>query len=220
MNKIKAFLMGFVLLIITFIIIVLVALLYRANDRMQIKSYIFQMQNMSKQRVGILQDINDISPEDLRNKLIKKYVSEYFKVIPGETNIERPVLKVLSGVTAYEKWKNTEAKTIAQMSGQNKFRMVHVYDDGIATLDRPADYSYTDTFYKKIYYSVRYYTQTWNEPNKMATTPVLNQGTIYIEAMFKPGIIEEVDVRKYLEQGGDPILLFDFTVTYIGSKEI
>ena len=72
MNKIKSFLMGFVLLVITFIIIVLVALLYRANERSSIKSYIFQTNNFASQRVGELQDINDISAEDLRNKLIKK----------------------------------------------------------------------------------------------------------------------------------------------------
>lgn len=221
MNKIKSFLMGFVLLVITFIIIVLVALLYRANERSSIKSYIFQTNNFASQRVGELQDINDISAEDLRNKLIKKYVSEYFKVIPGETSIEnRPVLSQMSSSTAYKQWQNGEAKNIAQMSAQNMFRMVRVHDNGIATLNRPSDYSYNDTVYKKVYYSVRYYTETWKEPNKMGTEPTLEQGTLYIEAIFQTGIRENIDIQKHLQQGKNPVELFRFEVTNIGNKEI
>lgn len=221
MNKIKSFLSGLILLIITFIIVVLVALIYRANERMSIKSYIFQINNFANQRVGELQDINDISAEDLRNKLIKKYVSEYFKVIPGESDIEnRPILRSLSNDTAYKQWQNGEAKTIANMSAQNMFRMVRVHDDGIATLNRPADYNYDDTVYKTIYYSVRYYMQTWNEPNKMGTTPVFEQGTMYIEAVFSPGVIDSIDIQKYLESGKNPVGLFKFRVTNIGNKEI
>ena len=221
MNKIKSFLMGLAILIITFIIVVLAALLYRANERMSVKSYIFQMNNYANQRVGELQDINDISAEDLRNKLIKKYVSEYFKVIPGETDVEnRPILRGLSYEVAYNQWRNGEAKTIAQMSAQNMFRIVHVYDDGIATLNRPSGYSYTDTVPEKIYYSVRYYTETWQEPNKMDTLPKKDQGTIYIEATFKPGILDYIDVQDYLQSGQNPVGLFDFWVTNIGNKEI
>jgi len=220
MNKIKSFFAGLFLLIITFVIIVLCALLYRANERSSIKSYIFQMNNFANQRVGELQDINDISAEDLRNKLIKKYVSEYFKVIPGEQNAEnRSVLDALSTDAAYKQWQKGEAKTIAEMSRKNMFRIVHVYDDGIATLNRPADYNYNDEIAKKIYYSVRYYTETWTEPNKMATEPIREQGTLFIEALFQPGIKEKINVQKYLQQGKNPVELFKFTVTSIGNKE-
>ena len=220
MNKLKSFLMGFILLIMTFIIIVLVALIYRANDRMSVKSYIFQVNNFANQRVGELQNINDISDEDLRNKLIKKYISEYFKVIPGETDIEnRPVLYMLSTPNARKQWQNGEAKNIAQMSAKNMFRMVHVPDDGIATLNRPADYNYKDAAYQKIYYSVRYYMQTWKEAYKIGTNPVFEQGTINIEAVFQPGIVENMDIQKYLEKGYSPAGLFNFKVTNIGNKE-
>lgn len=220
MNKIKSFLAGLFLLIITFIIIVLAALLYRANERSSIKSYIFQMNNSANLRVGELQDINDISAEDLRNKLIKKYVSEYFKVIPGEQDVEnRSVLRELSNYDAYRQWQKGEAKTITEMSAQNMLRIVHVYDEGIAALNRPADYNYTDEIQKRIYYSVRYYTETWTETNKMGTEPTKEQGIIYIEAMFKPGIWDNINVQKYLQQGKNPVELFKFRVTNIGNKE-
>ena len=220
MNKIKSFFGGLLLLIITFIIIVFCALLYRANERSSIKSYIFQMNNFANQRVGELQDINDISAEDLRNKLIKKYVSEYFKVIPNEQDVEkRSVLQALSTSAAYKQWKKGEAQNIAKMSAQNMFRIVHVYDDGIATLNRPADYSYTDEIPKKIYYSVRYYTETWTKTNKMGTEPVKEQGTIYIEAWFQPGIKGNMNIQKHLQEGKNPVELFRFEVANIGNKE-
>ncbi len=220
MNRLKSFLMGFILLIMTFVIIVLVALIYRANDRMSVQSYIFQTNNFANQRVGELQNVNDISDEDLRNKLIKKYVSEYFRVIPGEKDVEnRPVLDLLSTDTAFKQWQKGEAQNIIKMSEKNMFRIVHVPDDGIATLNRPADYNYRDTNYQKIYYSVHYYMQTWNEPNKMGSEPVFEQGTINIEAVFMPGIVEGVNIQKYLEKGYSPAGLFNFRVTNIGNKE-
>ena len=213
--------MGIALLIITFVIIVLGALLYRANERTSVKTYIFQTNNFANQRVGELQNIDDISADDLRNKLIKKYVSEYFKVIPGETDVEnRPVLRGLSEQRAYDQWVKDEAKTIAQMSNKNMLRIVHVYDDGIAALNRPADYDYNDEVVKRVYYAVRYYTETWDTPNQMAQKPKQNQGVIYIEAAFQPGIRKNIDVQNYLQSGKNPVGLFKFTVTNVGNKEI
>ena len=65
-----------------------------------------------------------------------------------------------------------------------------------------------------------YYMQTWNEPNKMGTIPVFEQGTMYIEAVFSPGVIDSIDIQKYLESGKNPVGLFKFRVTNIGNKEI
>lgn len=207
-------------MIIMFIVIVLTALIYRANERMTIRSYIFQTNNFANQRVGELQDINDISPEDLRNKLIKKYVSEYFKVIPGETNVQNSVLYGLSTTKAYKQWLNGEAKNIEQMSSRNMFRMVYVPDDGITTLNKPVEYNYNDGNYTQLYYAVRYYTKTWTEPNKMGSTPEIDQGTLYIEAFFKRGVRDDIDIQQHLQQGKNPVELFDFWVTNIGNKEI
>ena len=226
MNKIKSFFMSVILLAMTFAIVVGVALIYRANERMSVRSYIFQVNNYANQRVGELQDINDISPEDLRNKLIKKYVSEYFKVIPGDTDVtNRPILRSLSNDTAYEQWTQNEAKTIEEMSNKNMFRRVRVYDNGIATLNRPSDYDYKSGDVQNIYYAVRYYMQTWTEPNKMDTPPQVQQGTIYIEARFEPGIRETINgkhfnLKKHLQSNQSPVSLFKFTVTNIGNKEI
>jgi hypothetical protein len=221
MNRIKSFFVGSVLLIIVFMMVLVSALLYRANERMTIKTYFFQMNNFANQRVGPLQDINDISINDLRNKLIKRYVSEYFKVVPGESDVtQRPVLEKLSSESTFKKWKDGEAKTISKMSSEKKFRAVKIYDDGIATITKSSDTDYeTSGLAKKIYYEVRYNMYTWNGSNILEIQPTYEQGTVYIEARFKPGIKPDISVRKYLEEGHKPVEMFMFEVTNVGTKE-
>lgn len=220
MNKVKSFFVGIILLAVIFTMVLVTALIYRANERMSIKSYIFQMNNFSSERVGAMQDINNISANDLRNKLIKKYVSEYFKVIPGEQDVtNRPILYSL-GPVAFEKWKNGEAKNIAEMSANKMFRLVRVQDDGIASITKMKNSNYnTSDLAESVYYAVRYYTYTWTTPNVVETQPMYNQGTLYIEARFKPGIKPNVNVRKDLENGKDPSGLFMFEVTNVGNKD-
>lgn len=222
MNKIKAFFMGLILLIITFVVVFFAVLMYSANDNMSIKSYIFQTNNSASQRVGRIQDIKDIPPEELRNNLIRKYISEYFKVIPGETDVEnRPVLRSMSSAEAYKQWQEGEAKNIAQMSAKNMFRIVYVLDTDISVLNKPAGFVYNDdAVFTPIYYTVRYYTQTWDTPNSMGTEPFVEQGIINIEVSFAPGIRRSINVRDHLENGESPLGLFKFIVNRIGDKGI
>lgn len=224
MNKIKSFFGGLILLVITFIIVVFVALIYRANEKTSVKSYIFQTNDFANKRVGKLQDINDISPENLRNKLIKKYVSEYFKVIPGEVNVKnRSILRDLSTTNAYKQWQNGEAENIGKMSDKNMLRIVHVDDNGIATLGKNVNKGSNTV--KPTYYAVRYYMTTWETPNEMDIMPTTTQGTLYIEASFEPGLRETINdkkysLKKYLEDNKNPAGLFMFKVTNVGNKRI
>ena len=224
MNKIKAFFIGNILLCIVFATIVLSVLIYRANEQEKIKSYIFQMNDLSSMRVGELQNINDISPDDLRNKLITKYVSEYFKVIPGETNVsDRRFLKDMSSPEVFNQWQNNEAKTIADMSENNMFRMTRVYTDSIATVSAPVSPTY-DKSDQTAFFAVRYYLYTWQEANKIGTKPTVDQGTIYLQVHFKPGIRDEIDgrkinIKKLLKSGDNPVKLFWFKVLNVGNKE-
>ena len=231
MNKLKSFFMGLLLLVIVFIAVFLSALIYRANERSSVKSYIFQMNNSARNRVGTLQDIHNISAEELLTKLIHKYVSEYFKVIPGEKDVtDRQLLRKMSTTDAIKIWEETTAKEITKQSEQKMFRLVEFPAVSIEPLNKPAGYDYnTAVVPKPIYYSVHYETITWAETNTMNTKPVHNYGVLNIEAMFEPGIKQDegegankktFDVKKYLESGKDPSGLFMFKVTNIGNKGI
>ena len=224
MNRLKGFFFFFFLLIAVLAMIVLSSLIYQASERSSIKSYIFQTANNAGQRVGTLQNLNDMSATELRNKLIKKYVSEYFKVIPGDKNItERPTLRIMSGTNAFNYWKQTEAKTITDMSSKNMFRIARVHDDGIAMYNRPEEKRQNSNRNQSIYYKVRYYTSTWADSNTPETEAIYDQGTLYLEIEFEPGLRETIDgkkydIRKYLESGRNPAGLFRFRVINIGDN--
>lgn len=222
MNKIKAFFVGIFLLFAVVVMIVMAALIYRAGERSSVKSYIFQMGNNANQRVGNLQNLDDISAIDLRNKLIKKYVAEYFKVIPGDTDIlNRQTLWVMSDTNAFEHWKKTEAKNITEMSNKKMFRIARVHDDGIATYNKPETENSQDA--KAVYYKVRYHMFTWNAANVLETEPVYDQGTLYLEIEFEPGLRDTIkhkryNIREYLQSGQNPAGLFKFRVINIGDN--
>ena len=222
MMKIKSFFVGILLLMIVFIMLIFTALVYRANERSGIKTYFFQMGNNANQRIGELQNINDISQNELRNKLIKKYVSEYFKVIPGDANVtERSILKSLSTNDVFYQWKEDEAKNITDMSNKNMFRIAKVQDGGIKLVTNSDDVDYkTSVVAEKFYYEIHYDTLTWTQSNIMKAEPIYSQGVIYMEARFKPGINPNINIKKYLEEDKNPVELFMFEVTNIGSKGI
>lgn len=223
MMKLKSFFVGLLLFVMVFIMMLLVALIYRANEGSSIRSYIFQMDNYASQRIGEIQNIDNISMSDLRNKLIKKYVSEYFKIIPGDINVvNRPILLNLSSPAVFNQWKTTEAQKISELSGKNVFRMVHVSDDGIALLNDTDNKKLKDG--SPVYYVVRYDTLTWQESNIMKIEPEKDQGSIVLEIRFEPGITdkihgEKINVKKYLESGKNPVGLFKFRVINIINKD-
>lgn len=218
MRKLKSFFVGIILLALTFAMAFLATLVYRAADRISIKTFIFQSNNFASQRIGALQNIKDMSAVNLRNKLIRKYVSEYFRVIPGELDVtRRPVLRSMSTQNAYNQWQNGEAKKIAEMSDKKMYRKVYVTD--ILSENLPDGYDYYDAqTAAHVFYSINYYTETWTDSNSMATEPIYENGILYIEARFKPGLDKDKNVREYLKSGKSPVGLFMFEVTNIGDK--
>ncbi len=204
MNKIKSFLVGIFLLAITLAAVFVVVLTYRANEQSVVKTYIFQTGNRPNMRVGPLQNLNDLKPDGLRNKLIQKYVAEYFKVIPGTVTKEQTqIIKDLSSNDVYQNWLNTEAKNIDAMAKDKMFRNVWV------------DISRIQPINDSWWVAVPYFTRTWTQSNKMNAEVIDDAGIINLRVRFLPGIRPKINVRKYLEKGGDPAGLFMFEVTDI-----
>lgn len=224
MMKLKSFFVGIFLLVAIVAMVVITALIYQGMERSSVKSYIFQTANNANQRLGTLQNLDNISATELRNKLIKKYVAEYFKVIPGDKNIiNRPTLRIMSNDVAFEHWKNTEAKNITEMSSKNMFRIARVHDDGIATYNKIENDTKKSEGAEIVYYKVRYYTSTWTQSNVLEIEPIYDQGTLYLEIQFEPGLRETIgnkkyDTREYLESGKNPAGLFKFRVINIGDN--
>jgi len=207
MNKLKSFFIGILLCAITFATVFLTVLIYRANKQISIETYIFQMDNSPFQRLGPLENMATMRPEALRNKLIQKYIAEYFKVIPGENNPgqENNVQK-LSSKDVYSGWLNGEAEIIKDMAQQKMFRNVWVDPINIKPTDEPN------------LLEVHYATRTWQESNNMTAPVVDDFGTVLLQITFEPGFKESVNiksVRDLLKNGGNPAKLFKFRVENI-----
>ena len=202
MNKIKSFFMGIVLLTLVLASVFVAVLVYRANDQTTVKTYIFQMGNPPDKRAGPLERLVDINPDDMRNSLIQKYVAEYFKVIPGNTISakQKKIIAKLSTDAVYSNWLAKEVPEIENMAKNKMFRNVWVDTSNIQPSKAPG------------WFTVPYFARTWTESNNMDADIILTSGEIGIKVFFTPGINPELDVRKYLENGGDPSGLFIFRV--------
>ena len=219
MNKTKSFLMFSCLSVIISIAVVVTALIYQANEQSSIRTYMFQMDNSPRQRVGTLQFLRNIKPTDLLNKLIHEYVSEYFRVTPLDADVmNRSVLKKLSSTAAFTEWQETEAKTIEQRTQAKMFRLVNFPENSITPLNKPDNYNYEEDplgVLHYVTYSVQYETVTWTEPNDMDTKPVRESGKLYLRIAFETGIRDNVDVPQKLKEGTNPVELFRFKVDTI-----
>lgn len=204
MHKITSFFLGIILLAVTLSAVFVVVLTYQANEQTSIKTYIFQTGNRPDTRVGPLQNINDMKPEGLRNKLIQKYVAEYFKVIPGTVRPEqRNTVAQMSTGKVYNQWSDNEAKNIEALAKEKMFRNVWVNTANIQPIKN------SDWF------AVPYLTRTWTQSNNMNADIINEPGIINLKIRFEPGIRPNINVRKYLEKGGDPAGLFKFEVTEV-----
>lgn len=225
MNRIKSFFTGVVVLITICAMLVLVALIYIAKDRSSIKTYFFQTGNNPDQRIGQVYDVKSIPADSLRDKLIEKYLSEYFKVIPGEKNAlaKRDILENRSSSSVKTKWLTEEQPQILEMSGQNMLRLLRV--DSITNQNFTASYGNTTNGY----YKVKFHTLTWLEPNMIESQPVREDKTIFMEVVFEPGlrkkdsenhILSAERLVKDLKQSNNPAGLFIFYVLDINDQAI
>lgn len=202
MNKLKSFFISILLLAIIFAAVFLVALVYRANSQTSVRTYIFQMDDSPKYRVGPLQNAATMEPEWLRNKMIEKYIVEYFKVIPGGKNSRQDAtIAKLSTEDVYSEWQNGEAQMIQDMSTNKMFRRVWVDSVNIKPTDDPN------------WFEVPYATRTWYESNNMSAKYIENFGTVLLHVISGPEVFRQnINIKKSLERGDNPAMLFKFTV--------
>lgn len=221
MRKLIYFFIGLALITIAFASIVITGAIYKANDNSKILTYIFQPDNNPRDRLGQMQSIDTISATELRDKLLKKYIHEYFYVIPYQSNVSSRIsLKRLSydGTDVFEQWQKTEAKDIEKMSQDGVLRIVKVPNNSIAAQNLPDGYNYYNSSLQKICYAIHYELQTWLKPNNMAIEPVVEHNIVYVTAVFKPGIKENINIKEYLKSGYDPAGLFTFRVLSINQN--
>ena len=140
------------------------------------------------------------------------YITEYFYVTPDMVEVANRINgktilgpNRLSDAAVFEQWKEKIAPEIQEMAEKKMLRLVRVNSVDLETADGN-------------YWRVEYETMTWSKPNDLSVVPTIDNGIVYLQITYEPGLRAAVTVGgqpigKYLESGGDPAGVFKFLVT-------
>lgn len=205
------FLGGLVLIALTIAMLFLTSAIYDSAKKSSIDTYFFQRNLRSIERTGAPETPSQIGETAMREMLIKKYVTEYFYVIPDVEDIakrttSRSTLARMSSTDVFDTWRNTTANEIETLADEGKMRTVEI--DG--EIFKPADSDY---------WIVPYVLYTWEKPNDMTAEPVITHGTLLMYVFYEPGTRDTIDVGNFLKHGYnrfksgyDPAVIFRFGV--------
>lgn len=211
MKKILMFFTGILLLLISFAALYFSSALFDASEKRSIKSFVFQPNDLSVNRVGRPVPIDELSDTYVREKLIKKFVTEYFYISPDPESLAirtRPdsIMAALSSPEVFKNWRKGEAQKIEEVSDNKVLRHV----------------SFNEIVQKEgsDYWEVHYELKTWEKPNIMDLKPKLTEGVMYLKIEFEKKLRnmragKDFDIGEYLKNGGDPAAIFNFMVTEV-----
>jgi len=210
MKKVIMFFVGFLLLISVFAILYFASLLFNAANNSSVNSFVFQPNNLSVNRIGPPIPAENI-PKRVQEKLIKKFVFEYFYIYPDVEDFALRVRKdsVLSGLSnsnVFKQWKDNQSQQMEQMTNDKMLRTVIINNNGILKKEGSD------------YFEVHYELKTWTKPNIMGMKPEITTGVINLKTLFENGLREKrgginFNINDYIKRGGNPAALFKFTVT-------
>ena len=210
-RKLITFLAGLVLIALTIAMLFVSSAIYDSAKKSSVDTFFFQTNRLSEMRPGVPVTAAEIGETAMREMLLKKYLHEYFYVIPDAENIARrtsrgSTLASMSTPNVFNTWTETEGETISTMAEQKMMRMVDI--DG--EIYKPADSDY---------WVVPYVLYTWTNANDMTTAPVITRGTLLMDIFYAPGTRDTIDVGNYLkhgynrfEPGREPATIFRFGV--------
>lgn len=201
------FFAGLALLLLTFVTLYFSGALFDASNKRYIDTFVFQPNDLSVDRISRPIPADQLSEKFIRERLIKKFIVEYFYVTPDVENIAQrtgshSIMSAMASPEVFKDWKNTEADTIEKLAGAKILRTVSIGDEILKKGD-----------YWEIYYELK----TWEEPNNIDVEPIIHAGIMYIKISFEKGIRNQIngqdfDVQKYLDEGKDPAAIFKFKV--------
>lgn len=209
MKKLLMFFAGLVLMCLMFGMVVVGGAIYDTASQQTIDTFFFQPANLSSQRIGAPKSIDELNGEDIRAMLIDKFITEYFYVIPDMKNVTDRIegnigLRRMVSAEVFDEWAAVVTPEISKMASDGMMRMARVVD-----IELPRD--------SENWWIITYELITWPVPNDLSHTPEITQGTMYIKLAYEPGIRptmygEKFNMGKFLENGGDPSLMFMFRV--------
>jgi hypothetical protein len=205
-----SFLFGMIMLAVVAAMAVLGGRIFDASRNFSINSVIFQPADLSRDRTEQPIALDVLSDEFLRNSLIKKYVYEYFYILPDSTDMKRRrsgmgALARMSDASAFKDWNDKFAPDMEKLADQGVLRRV-----AVNSITRPQSSEY---------FQVSYDLMTFDIANDITRAPRITKDKVmFIRLDFEKGLRQiqtngaKFDIQKELRDGGDPATIFRFRV--------
>ncbi|MBR1380139.1 MAG: hypothetical protein IJ560_00930 [Alphaproteobacteria bacterium] len=212
----RKFVIGLIALLLMLIIcgmLVVTCAMFDSGRHFVVQPYFFQPNNASEYRPGVPMALSEIGDRYVRDMLIRRFVTEYFYVTPDSENIrtridgenrKKSTMEMISVPGVFNQWRDGEARTILSLAEKNAMRSVRVIGEILYTTDTETDGGY---------WVVEYELQTWLHPNKLAESPIITRGKMYLGVRYLPGTWDDEIVQDRLKKQYDPITFFRFRVT-------
>ena len=210
MRKILLFLAGLLLIVLVFGALFLATAIYDTGSKTTIVPYFFQPDDNFSRRPGVPATTADFGDDSMREKLIAKYITEYFYVTPDVNAVSERMntatsLRRMSTAAVFQKWLDTVAPQIEEMAKARMLRTVSVV-------------SITPASDK--YLRVEYELRTWRTPNNFSESPEITRDVMFMDVAYKSGMrdmVGNMTTDEYLESGGDPAAVFYFGIRDIAT---
>lgn len=211
MKKLIMFLSGLLLMVLMCGALVLTGVIYDTGAKTTINTYFFQPDDNAIRRPGVPVSDLTLGADKMRERLIAKYITEYFYVTPDMSDVTRrregrTSLRRMSLRDVFNTWLQKVAPEIEDLAKNRALRTVSLISVTPDTNNK--------------YWIVNYELRTWRAPNNFASAPDVTRGTIYLGINYAPGMRDTVgkqSVEDYLESGGDPAAVFKFVVIDVAS---
>ena len=211
MKKLIMFLSGLLLMVLMCGALVLTGVIYDTGAKTTINTYFFQPDDNAIRRPGVPVSDLTLGADKMRERLIAKYITEYFYVTPDMSDVTRrregrTSLRRMSLRDVFNTWLQKVAPEIEDLAKKRALRTVSLISVAPDTNNK--------------YWIVNYELRTWRAPNNFASAPDVTRGTIYLGINYAPGMRDKVgkqSVEDYLESGGDPAAVFKFVVIDVAS---
>lgn len=215
MKKLVTFLSGLLLLLIMFAALCLSGAIYDVSQRATIETYFFQPNQYHAHRVDVPDTPESIGADVMRDMLIKRFITEYFYVIPDVNNIaqrtatQTALLSKMSAPAVFTEWVAKVVPTLQQMAEERKLRTVEV-----TNISKAPD--------QENYWIVEYDLITWDVSNDFSVSPTVSHEQLYISLIYAPGLREQINkkpIEYALESGIDPAAVFKIKITAVNSYD-
>lgn len=213
MKKLIIIFSGLLIMALMCVALILSGFIYDTGEKITVDTYFFQPGDTATMRIDEVLSDGELGADAMRERLIAKYITEYFYVTPDVTDIARrkearTSLARMSTRAVFADWLEKVAPELESMAQNKALRTV-----SLLTLTQDVN---------KQYWIAEYELKTWLKPNNFAASPDVSRGTLYLGVIYEPGIRDEVrgsSVQEYLESGGDPAAAFKFVVIDVASHD-